>query len=189
MLIVFIIALCAVSLAAPAFATLGRTVQMAFCGAILLAPSIALAANKTTIIGNAEVDGFKIGMTKAQIDRTRKDLKYGEDINGGGACIMAEVNNKPITLMLEKGVLTRIYFNDPTYATSKKIHIGSSEKQALAAYGKSLKVEHHKYDENGHYLTLQSKQGIATRFETDSKVVNSISIGTKTAIEYVEGCL
>ncbi len=189
MLIVLIIALCAVSLAAPAFATFNRTAQMAFCGAILLTPSIALAANNTTIIGNAKVDGFKIGMTKAQIDLTRKDVKYGEDVNGGGECILAEVKNKPITLMLEKGVLTRIYFYDQTYATSKKIHVGSSEKQALAAYGKALTVEGHKYVETGHYLTLQSKQGIATRFETDGKVITSLSIGTKDAIELVEGCL
>lgn len=189
MLIVLLIALCAVSLAAPAVATFNRAAQLAFCGVILLTPSIALAANKTTIIGNAGVDGFKIGMTKAQIDHTRTDVKYGEDVNGGGECIMAAVKNKPITLMLEKGLLTRIYFDDPSYATPKKIHIGSTEKQALNAYGKALTVEGHKYDETGHYLTLQSKQGIATRFETDGKVITSFSIGTKDAIELVEGCL
>ena len=189
MLFILLVLICAVSLALAPFSNRGHVALVAVCCAIFLVPSSAKTAAKTMIIGDAEADGFKIGMTKAKIDRARKDVKYGEDINGDGACIQAEVKNQPITLMLEKNVLTRIYFNGPTYATGKNIHIGSPEKAAIAAYGKALIVETHHYDEQGHYLTLLGKKGIALRFETDGKVINGITIGTKAAIEYVEGCL
>lgn len=189
MLIGFILVFCVISLALPTITTRNRKTLLAFYGAILLAPCVAVASGNTKIIGYAEADGFKIGMTKAQIDRTRKDVRYGEDINSGGECIIASVKNKPINLMLEKGVLTRIYFNDATYATPKNIHIGSTEKQALTAYGKAIKVEIHKYNQNGHYLTRLGRNGIVLRFETNGKLISGLSIGTISAIEYVEGCL
>ena len=189
MILVLSIIVCAVCFAWDAhFVRKSLTLTTVFC-AVFLAPSGAMAATKTIVIGDAEVDGFKIGMSKTQIDRTRKDVKYGEDINGDGGCIQAEVKNRPFTLMLEKSILTRIYFHKSNYVTSKKIHLGSSEKAAIAAYGKALKVETHHYDELGHYLTLQGKNGMALRFETDGKLINGLSIGTKTAIELVEGCL
>ena len=89
----------------------------------------------------------------------------------------------------ERGVLTRIYFNDATYATPKNIHIGSTEKPALTAYGKAIKVEIHKYNQNGHYLKRLGRNGIVLRFETNGKLIISLSIETISAIEYAEGCL
>ena len=138
MLFILLVLVCTVSLALAPFSNPSRVTLAAVCCAIFLAPSSAMTAAKTIIIGEAEADRFKIGMIKAQIDRARKDVKYGDDINGDGACIQAEVKNQPITLMLEKNVLTRIYFND--YTIAKNIHIGSLEKAAIAAYGKALKV-------------------------------------------------
>ena len=189
MVMILTIIICAVFFARAAVVKRGNVAFTTVLCAVLLPPSGAMTATKTIEIGESEVDGFKIGMTKTQIDRARKDVKYGEDINGDGECIQAEVKNRPITLMLEKNILTRIYFHKSNYVTSKKIHLGSSEKAAIAAYGKALKVETHHYDELGHYLTLQGKNGVALRFETDGKLINGFSIGTKSAIELVEGCL
>ena len=154
---------------------------------VLFGSSGTFAADKTVVVGSSAAGGFKIGMTKAQIKLTRKPVIYGEDVNGG--CVEARVKNQPITLMLENNIVTRIYLTDPSYITAKRIHLGSTEQSAIAAYGTPLKIEPHHYDQNGHYLTLFDRKGFGLRFETDGKVITTFSIGKKPAIEYVEGCL
>jgi hypothetical protein len=165
-----------------------RLHTFSFSAALISFAVSPLAQAKTVLIGSNSADGFTIGMTKKQLERTRKDVTFGEDLGEG--CLMGEVKNKPLTLMIENNALARIYFNDPSYVTSKGLHFGSTEKSVKAAYGKALKIETHHYDDAGHYLTLPAAaKGIFMRFETDGKLVNNFSIGNKQAIEYVEGCL
>lgn len=67
--------------------------------------------------------------------------------------------------------------------------MGDSEKYALQVYGADAKVEEHKYNPDGHYLTARSKDGrYGTRFETDKGKIQELYAGTFEAIQYVEGC-
>ena len=147
--------------------------------------SFANAADTMRITSN-EVAGFKIGMKKSEITAKYPKLKFGEGLGEG--CSMAKVKEKNIDLMLEDQVLTRIYIENPTAITAKNIHVGSTRKQTIKAYGKALKVEERGADEIANHLTLHDRQGLALRFDTDGKIITEISIGTETAIGLMEGC-
>ena len=59
--------------------------------------------------------------------------------------------------------------------------IGSTEEEVKKMYGDLLSVERHKYDDKGHYLIVRphdpTYKGYEMRFETDGKVVTTISRG------------
>ena len=54
----------------------------------------------------------------------------------------------------------------------------------------SVKIEPHKYDENGHYLILEANDGrAAIVLEEGGGKVTDIRAGLKPSVEYVERCL
>jgi hypothetical protein len=58
-----------------------------------------------------------------------------------------------------------------------------------ALYGSRLDVQPHKYDTNGHTITLKSSSGEAgLRFETSAGKVTAIQAGPWEHLHYVEGC-
>ena len=103
--------------------------------------------------------------------------------------------------MAQDGVVTRIEFSNASILTEKGIHVGSTEAEVLAAYGKQVRAEPHQYQaapaqyltvwfenppKEGDYAESRTARGI--KFETnEQRVVTSIYAGD-TSILYVEGC-
>jgi hypothetical protein len=53
-----------------------------------------------------------------------------------------------------------------------------------------IRIEPHKYEDEGHYLILDSSDGnSAILFEEVDDRVTDIRAGKKPSVEYVEGCL
>lgn len=103
--------------------------------------------------------------------------------------------------MAQDGVVTRIEITSSSVTTEKNIHVGSTEKDVLAAYGKDVRSEPHNYaPPPAKYLTVwfqnapkpgsfdEDKTARGLQFVTDEKgVVVTITAGD-TSILYVEGC-
>jgi len=129
-------------------------------------------------------------MSKADLDGLGMKLTYFPPDEGevGIYCTDVEVAELKLSLIVEDGVLSRIYFFKPDYATQSGIKVGDPEKKVRTAYGKALKIERHAYNE-GFYLFKLNKQGVGLLFETDRGIISSISIGRRPTIGYIEGCL
>ena len=92
--------------------------------------------------------------------------------------------------MLENNKVTRVSSYDSSLKTQAGVRVGVTETQVKKAYGAHLKVNPHKYDENGHYLVVKSHTGkYAIVFETDGLKVTAIHAGLEASAQYVEGCL
>ena len=76
-----------------------------------------------------------------------------------------------------------------TLRTEAGARLGSTEAELQALYGKGLEVQPHKYDPEGHTLTLRSPDGAnGLRFETSRDRVTAIQSGPWEHLHYVEGC-
>ena len=106
------------------------------------------------------------------------------------ACFYVTPKTQPkAAFMILNGRLGRIDVDKAGVKTSLGIQVGDSEKKALEAYGKTLKVGPHKYIDNGHYLTAKSEDvHYGIRFETENGKITSFYAGLFEAIQYVEGC-
>jgi hypothetical protein len=93
-----------------------------------------------------------------------------------------------IRFMVEDGVVTR---GDATAGVrnSAKVDVGMSLARVKALHPR-IRIEPHKYDDQGHYLILDSADGSsAILFEEGGGKVTDIRAGKKPSVEYVEGCL
>ena len=76
-----------------------------------------------------------------------------------------------------------------TLRTFAGARIGTTEVELGKMYGKRLDVQPHKYDEDGHTITLKSGGGdYGLRFETSRGKVIAIQGGPWEHLNYVEGC-
>jgi hypothetical protein len=90
--------------------------------------------------------------------------------------------------MVENGVVTR---GDAKAAVrnSARVSVGMSLARVKALHPK-IRIEPHKYDDEGHYLILDSSDGSsAILFEEGGGKVTDIRAGKKPSVKYVEGCL
>lgn len=93
-----------------------------------------------------------------------------------------------IRFMVEDGIVTR---GDAKAGVrnSARVSIGMSLARVKALHPR-IRVEPHKYDNEGHYLILDSADGSsAILFEEGGGKVSDIRAGKKPSVEYVEGCL
>ncbi|OYW13870.1 MAG: hypothetical protein B7X02_01240 [Rhodospirillales bacterium 12-54-5] len=149
--------------------------------------SVSYAKAPQYLLSKDGFSGVKIGMSKQALDEGHPHLKYSDEVTPG--CLEVE-DDAGVTIMIEEGYVTRVQVNEPHYLTDKNIHVGSTEQEVVAAYGKAALKENAKYDENGHFffvIDAQSKKGIS--FETDGKKVTSMYAGKLPSLQYVEGCL
>lgn len=132
---------------------------------------------------------IKIGMTLPQLSAAlHETFKLPENSEDQG-CFYVKPTRHHVSLMIEDKHLVRIDVDKPGIPTEKGIQVGDSEEHALRVYGPGAKVEEHKYNPDGHYLTVRSNDGRnGIRFETDKEKIEEFYAGTFEAIQYVEGC-
>jgi hypothetical protein len=93
-----------------------------------------------------------------------------------------------IRFLVEDGIMTR---GDAKAGVrnSARVSIGMSLGRVKALHP-GIRIKPHKYDDEGHYLILDSSDGSAAiLFEEIGGKVTDIRAGKKPSVEYVEGCL
>ena len=104
-----------------------------------------------------------------------------------------------IAYMVEDGRITRIDVSEPdagagaapqpSVRTDAGLGIGSTEAAVRKAYGRSLVVGPHPYEDAGHYLEVFGPdRRRAFLFETLRGRVTSFRAGRRRSVEYIEGC-
>jgi hypothetical protein len=93
-------------------------------------------------------------------------------------------------LMIIDGRVARIELRGKSaLRTISGAHLGRSEAALRAMYGTRLAVQPHKYDPQGHTITLEASGGdYGLRFETSGGKVTAIQSGPSEHLHYVEGC-
>jgi hypothetical protein len=90
--------------------------------------------------------------------------------------------------MVENGIVSRAEI-DATMTTTLGIRIGDSLNQARQR-APTLKIEPHKYDENGHTLVVAQPDGkTALVMEEHEGIITAIRGGVVPSVYYVEGCM
>ena len=159
---------------------------------VLLLASITVYADDAWVIREDGAGPAKVGMTLSQLKSALGEkLKQSEDGEGSDACFYVNPTKHPhVSFMIENGRLARIDVSAPGIPTMEGIQVGDSESKALRVYGTGLKVEPHKYIDDGHYLTIRSRDGrYGMRFETERGKITGFYGGRFEAVQYVEGCL
>lgn len=154
--------------------------------------AIAAAGTSASDTWTLRPDGIgpiKVGMTLPQLNTAlHEKFKFSDNKEDQG-CFYVKPANYLVSLMIEDNHLVRVDVNKRGIPTEKGIQVGDSEKHALQVYGADAKVVEHKYNPDGHYLTVRSKEGrYGIRFETDKGKIQEFYGGTLEAIQYVEGC-
>jgi hypothetical protein len=138
------------------------------------------------------IDGIgpvRIGMSVSQLSRVLQE-KFTIP-NDEQSCSFVSASRHPqVLFMIEDGRVSRIDVVRRGIPTERGIQVGDSERKALRAYGKALKVEEHAYaEEKGdHYLTLRSGT-YGLRFGTIGGTVKGFHSGRYSSVQYIEGCL
>jgi hypothetical protein len=99
-----------------------------------------------------------------------------------------------IDLMFLSGRLERIDIHDTTIATASRARIGDTESRIRDIYGERITVKPHHYGPDGaHYMIFTPRDAADSEylmlFETNGSVVTEYRVGTKQAVQFVEGCL
>lgn len=144
------------------------------------------------------IDSFgpvRIGMTVPQARRAAGVEMKLTDLEPGSDCrYLRPKDTKEIAFMIRGGKVSRIDVIDSRstktiHKTLSGIGFGDTEERAQQAYGGRLEVTQHKYVDQGHYLTLWSRdKRRALLFETDGKIVTGMRSGLPSSVRLVEGC-
>ncbi len=104
------------------------------------------------------------------------------------ACSMVRFPTMPkLRFMVENDVLTRADA-EAGVENAVGVAVGDTLEQVRAAHPQAV-VGPHKYDENGHYITLPSADGrAAVILEESGGKVTKIRAGLQPAVAYVETC-
>lgn len=95
----------------------------------------------------------------------------------------------PLSFMIIDDRVARVDVDGPNILTVTGVGVGSSESSVLHTYEDRVKISAHPYTgPEGHYLTVDSEDGIAIIFETDGSTVTSYRAGQYPAVRYIEGC-
>jgi hypothetical protein len=164
--------------------------------ALVVANIATVHADDAWVIREDGVGPAKIGMTLPQLnavlgEKFTKPSEKGEEGEGGDACFYVNPSKRPhVSFMIENGRLARVDVNAPGIHTLEGIQVGDAESKVQRVYGARVKVEPHKYNDDGHYLTIPSRDGrYGMRFETDKGKITTFYGGRFEAVQYIEGCL
>ncbi|HEU5137266.1 MAG TPA: hypothetical protein VFU13_19105 [Steroidobacteraceae bacterium] len=162
---------------------------------ILLAACAAIAATATAAsswcLGLSGLGPIRAGMSVEQVMRLA-DFSGMERKSAAGECwyLNYRGGSSAFDLMIIGGVVARLELKgDSRLHTLGGARIGTSEDELKTLYGTRLDVQPHKYDTNGHTITLKSSGGdYGLRFETSGGKVTAIQAGPWEHLHYVEGC-
>ena len=133
----------------------------------------------------------RTGMTVEQVLRLA-DWPGMERKQPAGECwyLRYQARGADFDLMIIRGMVVRIELKGAsTLRTISGLSVASSEAELAGLYGARLETQPHKYDPDGHTLTLRSSDGShGLRFETSSDKVTAIQSGPWEHLNYVEGC-
>jgi hypothetical protein len=129
-------------------------------------------------------------MTLEQINAALNEkLSAPQQEDDRGCYYVKSVGHPHVAFMIENGRLARVEVNAPGVPTVAGVQVGDTEAQAMTVYGRKLKVEPNRYDDDGHYLTVKTLDGrYATRFETDGKKIQTYYAGRTSVVTYPDGC-
>ena len=162
-------------------------------------PSKAAEGHALTMSGLGPV---KIGMTVKQAEaalEARLRMVEPNDTDSQ-ACQYAEREDgrdRNVSYMIEGGQITRIDIvaldrgagHSMLVRTVAGIGIGATERAVRRAYGGSLVVKPHPYDDAAHYLEVYGPgRKRALIFESGDGRVTSLRAGKRASVEYIEGC-
>lgn len=130
-----------------------------------------------------------IGMTEAELMHEGFELKAR--LGDYSECFEQPLkSNENILIMFEHKRISRIDILSPKIKTNEGIGVGYTESQVKEIYGSQVKIEPHKYDDNGHYMTVKSRdEKNAIVMETDGRRITIIRTGRLPSVQYIEGCL
>ncbi|TWB36436.1 hypothetical protein FBZ91_109298 [Nitrospirillum viridazoti] len=141
------------------------------------------------------LEPVRLGMTVVQAESALDVAFRPMDRSQSADCWLTgrgDGKDKQISYMVEKGRITRIdVFAPPggeaTVRTAQGIGVGATEAAVLKAYGPTVVVQPHAYEE-GHYLRIEER-GRVLLFETADGRVTRFRAGLPPAVDYIEGCL
>lgn len=126
----------------------------------------------------------------AQLRDVESRLKErAEPRNREFGCDFVQFKKYPgVHFMVENGIVTRADVA-PDIPNSSGVRIGTRLSKLKRRFPE-VKVEPHKYDEHGHYLSLSTTDGkAALLFEEGDGRVTNVRAGLFPSVAYVEGCL
>lgn len=167
-----------------------------FFGAMLLIISSVVYPidSDTWILTPGSLGPIKVNMTIKEVEKathlqfsTEKPESEIED----GSCFSTTLQGLDnVSFMISHDKIARININGGKFKTDKGAQIGTSEVQLQTRYDNKLISEPHKYEENGHYLTLLVPgDGLAIRFETNGEKITRMYSGNNEEVHFVEDCL
>ena len=137
---------------------------------------------------------LRIGMREAEVARRFHVTIPPDDEVNGPECRQFDFppGGEAMSVLTEDGRVARIsLYGKSAVVTDRGLGVGATEAQVRRAYGKTLRVEAHAYEERpARYLTAWAKGGRrGVRYQTDRKgVVTAIHAGDRS-IRLIEGCL
>jgi len=153
--------------------------------------AVTATAASSWCLGLSGLGPIRAGMTVEQVMRLA-DFSGLERKSAAGECwyLNYRGGSSAFDLMIIGGVVVRLELKgDSRLHTFGGARIGSSEDELKAMYGARLDVQPHKYEANGHTITLKSSSGEhGLRFETSGGRVTAIQAGPWEHLHYVEGC-
>jgi hypothetical protein len=125
-------------------------------------------------------------------------LKQGRDLPreaDSSPCAYLVTRKVPdeIGLMFQNGRLARVDVWKPGIRTAGGAQVGDPEARILQLYGGRIEVTQHHYPPPGAHYVIFTPVDVVDRayqmlFETDGSKVTQFRIGTREAVEQVEGC-
>lgn len=154
----------------------------------ILSLSAAATAASSWCLGMGGLGPIRAGMPVEQA-LGLADFSGSERRKPAGECWYLR-HGSDFALMIIDGEVARVELQGSSkLRTFSGAHIGTTEAELAALYGKRLDVQPHKYDPAGHTITMKSSAGdYGLRFETSGGKVTAIQAGSWQHLHYVEGC-
>jgi hypothetical protein len=157
---------------------------------LLFAVANLPADSDAWVLRSDGIGPVQVGMDLAQLNSALRASFPKPADRESQTCFYVEVpRHAGVRIMLLDGRVARVDVVNTLTRTAKGIRNGDAEAYARKVYGEKLMVSPHKYEPNGHYLTVHSADGeFGTRFETKAGKIVRCYAGIVRAIELVEGC-
>ena len=151
--------------------------------AAAIAPAPAAASTALSAEG---IGALRFGMTLAQAEAAAGKATRPEPFDP--ACSMLRFAQLPkLRFMVENDVVTRADAESGA-ENALGVAVGDALAQVRAAHPEAV-MSAHKYDTNGHYLTVPSTDGrAAIILEESGGKITKIRAGLQPAVAYVETC-